>query len=83
VKALVISMLILLTAFFSFTAAFGQPPEGKSLQPQLNEQKEEPVKEPEPKKTANANTVTDVNTAAEANVITDPNAVRAKIEKFE
>jgi hypothetical protein len=71
VKALVISMSILLVAFFSFTAAFGQPPEDRPPHPQLKEQKEEPVKEPEPQKTA------------EANAITDPNAVRAKIEKFE
>lgn len=80
-KALVISMSILLVAFFSFTPAFGQPPEDKPAQ--LKEQKEEPVKKPEPKKTADANTVTDVNTVADANAITDPNAVRAKIEKFE
>jgi len=83
VKALVISMSILLVAFFSFTPAFGQPPEDRSPQPQLKEQKEEPVKKPEPKKTADANTVTDVNTAADANAITDPNAVRAKIKEFE
>jgi len=83
VKALVISMSILLVAFFSFTPAFGQPPENRSPQPQLKEQKEEPVKKPEPKKTADANTVTDVNTAADANAIADPNAVRAKIKEFE
>jgi hypothetical protein len=78
VKALVISMSILLVAFFSFTPAFGQTPEDRSPQPQLKEQKkEEPVKEPEPKKTADANTV------ADANAIADPNAVRAKIEEFE
>ena len=82
-KALVISMSILLVAFFSFTPAFGQPPENRSPQPQLKEQKEEPVKKPEPKKTADANTVTDVNTAADANAIADPNAVRAKIKEFE
>ena len=82
-KALVISMSILLVAFFSFTPAFGQPPEDRSPQPQLKEQKEEPVKEPEPKKTADANTVTDVNTVADANAITDSNAVRAKIKEFE
>jgi hypothetical protein len=76
-------MSILLVAFFSFTPAFGQPPEDRSPQPQLKEQKEEPVKKPEPKKTADANTVTDVNTAADANAITDPNAVRAKIKEFE
>jgi len=89
VKALVISMSILLVAFFSFTPAFGQPPEERSPQPQLKEQKEEPVKEPEPKKTADANAVTDANvvadanTVADANAVADPNAVRAKIEKFE
>jgi hypothetical protein len=83
VKALVISMSILLVAFFSFTPAFGQPPEDRSPQPQLKEQKEEPVKKPEHKKTADANTVTDVNTVADANAITDPNAVRAKIKEFE
>jgi pyruvate/2-oxoglutarate dehydrogenase complex dihydrolipoamide acyltransferase (E2) component len=82
-------MSILLVAFFSFTPAFGQPPEDRSPQPQLKEQKEEPVKEPEPKKTADANTVTDANvvadanTVADANAVADPNAVRAKIEKFE
>jgi hypothetical protein len=76
-------MSILLVAFFSFTPAFGQPPEDRSPQPQLKEQKEEPVKKPEPKKTADANTVTDVNTAADANAIADPNAVRAKIKEFE
>jgi hypothetical protein len=77
VKALVISTSILLVAFFSFTPAFGQPPEDRSSQPQLKDQKEEPVKKPEPKKTADANTV------ADANAITDPNAVRAKIKEFE
>ena len=83
-KALVISMSILLVAFFSFTPAFGQPPEDRSPQPQLKEQKkEEPVKEPEPQKTADANTVTDVNTVADANAAADPNAVRAKIREFE
>ena len=88
-KALVISMSILLVAFFSFTPAFGQPPEDKPAQPQLKEQKEEPVKEPEPKKTADANTVTDANvvadanTVADANAVADPNAVRAKIKEFE
>jgi hypothetical protein len=67
VKVLVISMLILLAAFFSFTPAFGQPPEDKS--PQL--------KEAEPQKTA------DANTAADTNAVADPNAVvRAEIEKF-
>jgi hypothetical protein len=81
VKALVISMSILLVAFFSFTPAFGQSPEDKPAQ--LKEQKEEPVKKPEHKKTADANTVTDVNTVADANAITDPNAVRAKIKEFE
>jgi glutaredoxin 2 len=81
VKALVISMSILLVAFFSFTPAFAQPQDANQVQPV--EQKEEPVKEPEPKKTADANTVTDVNTVADANAITDPNAVRAKIGEFE
>jgi hypothetical protein len=71
VKTLIISMSILLAAFFSFTPAFGQPPEDESLQPQLKEQKEEPVKEPASQKTA------------DANAIADPNAVRAEIEKFE
>jgi hypothetical protein len=81
VKALVISMSILLVAFFSFTPAFGQPPDANQVQPV--EQKEEPAKELEHKKTTDTNTVTDVNTVADANAITDPNAVRAKIEKFE
>jgi hypothetical protein len=88
VKALVISMSILLIAFFSFTPAFGQPPEDRSPQPQLKEQKEEPAKELEHKKTADANKVTDANVVADtnavadANAITDPNAVRAKIKEF-
>ncbi len=68
-KALVISMSILLAAFFSFTPVFGQPPEDKP---------------PQPQKTVDANTATDVNTAADANAVADPNAVvRARIEKFE
>jgi hypothetical protein len=75
VKALVISTSILLVAFFSFTPAFGQPPEDRSPQPM--EQKEKPAKELEHKKTADANKV------ADANAITDPNAVRAKIKEFE
>jgi hypothetical protein len=87
VKALVISMLILLVAFFSFTPAFGQPQDANQVQP--IEQEEKPAKELEHKKTADANKVTDANvvadanTVADANAITDPNAVRAKIEKFE
>jgi hypothetical protein len=81
VKALVILMSILLVAFFSFTPAFGQPQDANQVQPV--EQKGEPAKELEHKKTADANKVTDANVAADANVITDPNAVRAKIEKFE
>jgi hypothetical protein len=71
VKTLIISMSIWLAAFFSLAPAFGQPPEDKSLQPQLKEQKEEPVKEPASPKTA------------DANAIADPNAVRAEIENFE
>ena len=86
-KALVISMLILLIAFFSLIPAFGQPPEDK--------QKEEPVKEPEHKKTADANSiadakavtdtnaVADANSVADANATADANAVRAKIKEFE
>ncbi len=67
-KALVISMSILLAVFFSFTPAFGQPSEDKSSQ----------LKESESQKTA------DANTAADTNAVTDPNAVvRAEIEKFE
>jgi hypothetical protein len=67
VKALTISMLILLVAFFSFTPAFGQSSEDES--PQL--------KEPESQETA------DANTAADTNAVPDPNAaVRAEIEKF-
>jgi hypothetical protein len=80
VKALVISMSILLVAFFSLPA-FAQPQDANQVQPV--EQKEEPVKEPEPQKTADANTVTDANTVADTNAITDPNAVRAKIKEFE
>ncbi len=74
-KTLVISMLVLLIAFFSFIPAFAQPPEDKPAQP--GEQKEEPVKEPEHKKTADVNSIADVNATA------DPNTVRAKIEEFE
>lgn len=87
-KALVISMLILLIAFFSLISAFGQPPEARPAQPM--EQEEKPAKEPERKtKTADANSVADANAVADANTVTDanaaadPNAVRAKIEEFE
>jgi hypothetical protein len=76
-------MSILLAAFFSFTPAFGQPTEDRSTQPQIKEQKEEPVKEPAYKKDDDANKAADANVAADANAITDPNAVRAEIEKFE
>jgi hypothetical protein len=69
VKALAISMLILLIAFFSFIPAFGQPAEDRPAQPM--EQEEKPAKKPEHKKTA------------DANAIADPNAVKAKIEEFE
>ncbi|MCJ7778278.1 MAG: hypothetical protein MUP16_08200 [Sedimentisphaerales bacterium] len=75
-KALVISMLILLIAFFSLIPAFGQLEE-KAPNAQTEKQMEEPAKEAEPKKTA------DVNTAADANAVADPNAVRAKIKEFE
>jgi hypothetical protein len=80
VKALVISMSILLVAFFSLPA-FAQPQDANQVQPV--EQKEEPMKEPEPQKTADANTVTDANTVADANAVADPNAVRTKIAEFE
>ena len=98
-KTLVISMLILLIAFFSLIPAFGQPPEDKPAQPM--EQEKKPVKEPEHKKTADANSVADANATADANSVADanaaadansvadanaaadPNAVRAKIEEFE
>jgi hypothetical protein len=69
VKALVISISILLVAFFIFAPAFGQPPEDKPAQ--SVEQEEKPAKEPEHKKTA------------DANVIADPNAVRTEIKKFD
>lgn len=68
-KALVISMLILLIAFFTLIPAFGQPPEDKPGQ--LREQKEKPAEQTEHKKTAGVSTSV------------DPNAVRAKIEEFE
>lgn len=98
-KALVISMSILLVAFFSFTPAFGQSQDANQAQP--IKQKTEPVKKLEYKKTADANKVADANkitdankvtdanaaidanTAADTNAISDPNAVKAKIEKFE
>jgi hypothetical protein len=83
VKALVISMLILLTAFFSLIPAFGQPPANNSPQPQLKEQKkEEPVKEPEHKKTADANAAADANIVVDTNAVADPNAVKARIGEF-
>jgi len=75
VKTLVISMLILLIAFFSLIPAFGQPAGARPAQP--GEQKEEPVKQPEHERT------TDVNSTTDANSTADPNAVRAKIEEFE
>jgi hypothetical protein len=86
VKALVISMLILLVAISGLIPAFGQSPEDKPAQP--IEQKEKPVKEPENEKTTDANVVAEVNTVAEANKVTDMNAtdvnsVKARIEKFE
>ena len=68
-KTLVISMLILLIAFFTLIPAFGQPPEDKPGQ--LREQKEKPAEETEHKKTAGVSTAV------------DPNAVRARIEEFE
>jgi len=87
VKTLVISMLILLIAFFSLIPAFGQPPEDKPAQPM--EQEKKPAKEPEHKKTADANSVADANATADANSVADanaaadPNVVRAKMAKFE
>jgi predicted Fe-S protein YdhL (DUF1289 family) len=93
VKALIISMSVLLLAFFSFTPAFGQPQDANKVQP--IKPKEEPAKKLEYKKTADANRVADanavidannvseVNMAADVNVITDANAVRAEIGKFE
>lgn len=83
-KALVISMLILLTAFFSNTAAFGQSPDDKPAQ--SAEQKEETVKESEGKETeaaaADANAATDANSIADVNAATAPDAVRARIAEF-
>ncbi|MGA1980619.1 MAG: OadG family protein [Sedimentisphaerales bacterium] len=69
-KALVISMLILLIAFFGLIPALGQMPENKSPQP--IKQEEKPAKEPEHKEKT-----------ADANAIADPNAVRTKIKEFE
>ena len=71
-KTLVISMLILLIAFFSLIPAFGQPPEDKPAQPM--EQEKKPAKEPEHKKTADANSVADANATADANSVADANA---------
>ncbi len=87
-KALVVSMSILLVVFFSFTPSFGQSPDANRAQP--IKQKEEPAKELANKKTADANKVTvtdanaavDANTAADTNAVTDPNAVRAEIKEF-
>jgi hypothetical protein len=80
VKALVISISILLIASFSIIPAFGKT-DVNTPQP-----KEAPAKEPEQKKTDDANKVTtaaaDANKAAVANEIADPNAVRAEIAKF-
>jgi hypothetical protein len=86
VKALVISMLILLITFFGLIPVFGQPSEDKPAQP--IEQKEKSVKEPETEKTTNANAIAEANAVVETNKVTDMNAidansVRARIDKFE
>ncbi len=78
-----ISMLILLTGFFSVAPAFaeapGYPPGFPPGfgPPQLREDREKPAKKPVDKKTTDANSIVDVNAT------TDPNAVRAGIEEFE
>lgn len=69
-KTLVISMLILLIAFFSIISALGQSSEVSPAQPM--EQEEKPAKELEHKKKT-----------ADANAIADTNAVRTKINEFE
>jgi hypothetical protein len=69
-KALIISMLILLIVIFGLVPVLGQAADSNSPQP--TEQEKKPViKELEHKK------------AADVNVIADPNAVRAKIKEFE
>ncbi|MBN1391463.1 MAG: hypothetical protein JW947_01520 [Sedimentisphaerales bacterium] len=86
-KTLVISVLILLMAFFSFIPAYSEPTENTSTQPA--KQKEEPVKEPASKETTDANKATIAKTTADSNKVSDakatldPNAVKAEIEKFE
>ncbi|MDD5064643.1 MAG: hypothetical protein PHQ35_07810 [Phycisphaerae bacterium] len=79
-KTLVISISVLLIVSFSIIPAFGQTEE-QSAQP-----KEAPMKEPEIKKTTDANKVTataaDKSKAADVNEIADPNAVRTEIAKY-
>ena len=79
-KALVISVSILLVLFFSNTAAFGQS------SAQSTEQKEEAMKETENKKTtavmADANSATDINSIADVNAFNDPNGVKERIREF-
>jgi hypothetical protein len=92
VKALVISMLILLIAFFGLVPAFGQPQEDKPAQ--SIEQKEKQVNKKTDDAAVDANTAAHTNVVAEVNTITetnkipdinatDPNSVRTRIEKFE
>jgi hypothetical protein len=80
VKALVISMSILLVVVFSFSPALGQSPDVNKVQPV--KQKEEPAAKPEPQKNTEANTLPDISTIADINAIADPNAVTAEIKKF-
>jgi hypothetical protein len=87
VKTLVISVSILLMAFFSFIPAYGEPNEKTPTLPTI--QKEEPIKEPASKETTDANEATIAKTAVDSNKISeekaalDPNAVKTEIEKFE
>ncbi len=68
-KASVISMLILLIAFFSLIPAFAQPPEhGEAT---------------DVNSIADANAITDANAIADANAAVDPNTDKARIEEFE
>jgi Na+-transporting methylmalonyl-CoA/oxaloacetate decarboxylase gamma subunit len=73
VKTMVISMLVLLIAFFSFIPAFAQPPEEEPAQ--MEEQKEEQMKESEHERTADANATADVKELADANMVAGKNLI--------
>jgi len=81
VKTLIISMLILLAAFFTFVPVFGQepgdtPPQSTEQKPALKE------KTADTNEVAEANVPADANAVADANAIAHANAVKAKIEGF-